>query len=316
MQKGRFAPSPSGRMHLGNIFCALLAWLSAHSAGASFVLRIEDLDTQRCHPEYARQMESDLAWLGLTWDEGGEMGGPHPPYFQSGCTPLYEDALRAVARQARVYPCFCRRADLHAANAPHLADGTVLYNGRCARLSPQEAAALAVVRAPALRVAVPDETVCFTDGHLGPVAQNLRQECGDFLLRRSDGGFAYQLAVAVDDARMGVTQVVRGRDLLSSTPRQIWLLRLLGAPVPAYFHVPLLVTPGGARLSKREKSLDMGALRARFSPEELTGWLAFLAGLCPSPAPVAAAVLVPGFSWEKVPVEDIVVPEALLHFPV
>ena len=315
MQKGRFAPSPSGRMHLGNIFCALLAWLSARSAGASFVLRIEDLDAQRCRPEYARQMESDLAWLGLTWDEGGEMGGPHPPYFQSGCTPLYEDALRAVARQARVYPCFCRRADLHAANAPHLADGTVLYNGRCARLSPEEAAALAAVRTPALRVAVPDETVCFTDGHLGPVAQNLRQECGDFLLRRSDGGFAYQLAVAVDDARMGVTQVVRGRDLLSSTPRQIWLLRLLGAPVPAYFHVPLLVTPGGARLSKREKSLDMGALRARFSPEELTGWLAFLASLRPSPAPVDAASLVPGFSWEKVPVDDIVVPEALLNFP-
>lgn len=312
MQKGRFAPSPSGRMHLGNLFCALLAWLSARSSGAAFVLRIEDLDTQRCRRAYAHQIEDDLAWLGLTWDEGGEKGGPCPPYYQSACTALYEDALRTIARQARVYPCFCRRSDLHAASAPHLADGTVLYNGRCARLSPEETAALAETRRPALRVAVPDETISFLDGCCGPVAQNLRRECGDFLLRRSDGGFAYQLAVVADDARMGVTQVVRGRDLLASTPRQIWLLRLLGAPVPAYCHVPLLVTPEGRRLSKREKSLDMGALRARFSPGELTGWLAFLAGLRPDPAPVAPAALLPGFSWEKIPGRDVVVPGELM----
>jgi len=213
----------------------------------------------------------------------------------------------------RVYPCFCRRAELHAANAPHLSDGTFLYSGRCARLSPDEIRALAAVRRPALRVAVPEETISFTDGHMGAVSQNLARECGDFLLRRSDGGFAYQFAVTVDDARMGITQVVRGRDLLASTPRQRWLFRLLGAPAPACWHVPLLTVPDGTRLSKREKSLDMGALRARFSPEALTGWLAFLAGLRPQPVPVRPADLLPDFSWEKVPKQDIVVPDALLH---
>lgn len=310
--KGRFAPSPSGRIHLGNVFCALLAWLSAKSAGGTFVLRIEDLDVQRCRREYARQLEDDLRWLGLSWDEGGEKGGAHAPYFQSECTPLYESALETVAQRAHVYPCFCRRADLHAANAPHLADGSVLYDGRCRCLSPDEAAALAAKRRPALRVAVPKETVTFTDGHLGVVRQNLAEECGDFILRRADGGFAYQLAVVTDDARMGVTQVVRGQDLLSSTPRQIWLARLLGVPTPEYYHVPLLTAPDGARLSKREKSLDMGALRARFTPPALVGWLAYLAGLRPAPEPVTPAELLPDFSWDKIPKTNIVVPEGTL----
>lgn len=308
---GRFAPSPSGRMHLGNVFCALLAWLSARAAGGRFVLRIEDLDPQRCKPAFAQQIEEDLAWLGLDWDEGGQKGGAHGPYFQSACGALYEDALRQIAARARVYPCFCSRADLHAANAPHLSDGTVLYSGRCARLTPAQAEALAARRRPALRLAVPRETVSFCDGVRGVCTQALAEECGDFILRRSDGGFAYQLAVVVDDARMGVTQVVRGGDLLSSTPRQMYLQRLLGLPTPAYWHTPLLVTPQGARLSKRERSLGMDALRARFSPEELTGWLAFLAGQQPAPAPCTAKALAARFSWDAVPRKDIVVPNAL-----
>lgn len=219
---GRFAPSPSGRMHLGNVFCAVLAWLSARSRGGRFLLRIEDLDVRRCKPEHARLLEEDLAWLGLDWDEGGRRGGPDGPYFQSECSELYAQALQMLKEHARVYPCFCSRADLHAASAPHLSDGAVLYGGRCARLSPAEADALRRRRAPALRIAVPEESVSFTDGHLGHFSQNLARECGDFILRRSDGIYAYQLAVAVDDARMGVTQVVRGQDLLSSTPRQIF----------------------------------------------------------------------------------------------
>lgn len=311
--RGRFAPSPSGRMHLGNLFCALLAWLSARSAGGTIVLRIEDLDTQRCRPEYARQLEEDLAWLGLDWDAGGRQGGPDAPYAQSACGALYGDALRALAKTARVYPCFCSRADLHAANAPHLSDGSVRYSGRCARLSPQEAKALRAVRAPALRVAVPGETIRFCDGHFGPQAQELRRECGDFILRRSDGGYAYQLAVVVDDARMGVTQVVRGRDLLSSTPRQIWLQRQLGLPTPSYYHIPLLVNPAGTRLSKREKSLDAGALRARFTPAQLTGWLGWLAGQLPGPQPIAPRALAARFSWALVPQNDIAVPRELLE---
>lgn len=309
---GRFAPSPSGRMHLGNVFCALLAWLSARAAGGRFVLRIEDLDTQRCKPEFARLLEDDLAWLGLDWDEGGQMGGPHAPYFQSACGALYEAALQKISERARVYPCFCSRADLHAANAPHLSDGTVRYSGRCARLSPAEAEALRRTRRPALRVAVPDMDITFADACRGTVTQNLAAECGDFILRRSDGGFAYQLAVVADDARMGITQVVRGGDLLSSTPRQIWLQQLLDLPTPHYAHTPLLVGENGVRLSKREQSLGMDALRARFSPEALTGWLAFLAGQQLSPAPVSAAALAGRFTWDRVPKTDIIVPAELM----
>ena len=310
---GRFAPSPSGRMHLGNVFCAVLAWLSARSRGGRFLLRIEDLDVRRCKPEHARLLEEDLAWLGLDWDEGGRRGGPDGPYFQSECSELYAQALQMLKEHARVYPCFCSRADLHAASAPHLSDGAVLYGGRCARLSPAEADALRRRRAPALRIAVPEESVSFTDGHLGHFSQNLARECGDFILRRSDGIYAYQRAVAVDDARMGVTQVVRGQDLLSSTPRQIFLQRLLGLPTPEYYHLPLLVNAEGVRLSKREKSLDMGALRARFTPAELTGWLAFLAGQQPAPEPVPLRSLAACFSWEKVPRRDITVPARLLN---
>ena len=310
---GRFAPSPSGRMHLGNVFCAVVAWLSARSRGGRFLLRIEDLDVRRCKPEHARLLEEDLAWLGLEWDEGGRRGGPDGPYFQSECSELYAQALQMLKEHARVYPCFCSRADLHAASAPHLSDGAVLYGGRCARLSPAEADALRRRRAPALRIAVPEESVSFTDGHLGHFSQNLARECGDFILRRSDGIYAYQLAVAVDDARMGVTQVVRGQDLLSSTPRQIFLQRLLGLPTPEYYHLPLLVNAEGVRLSKREKSLDMGALRARFTPAELTGWLAFLAGQQPAPEPVPLRSLAACFSWEKVPRRDITVPARLLN---
>ena len=155
---------------------------------------------------------------------------------------------------------------------------------------------------------VPDRDVSFTDGLCGPMTQNLARECGDFLLRRSDGVFAYQLAVVTDDGRMGINQVVRGRDLLDSTPRQIWLQELLDLPRPAYFHTPLLCAPDGRRLSKREKDLDMGALRARFTPEQLTGRLAFLAGLRPDPAPAAPKELISDFSWENVQKGDLFLP--------
>lgn len=209
---GRFAPSPSGRMHLGNVFCAVLAWLSARSRGGRFLLRIEDLDVRRCKPEHARLLEEDLAWLGLDWDEGGRRGGPDGPYFQSECSELYAQALQMLKEHARVYPCFCSRADLHAASAPHLSDGrrTVRRTVRAAFSRRGRSLCRQAARA---RSALPcrEESVSFTDGHLGHFSQNLARECGDFILRRSDGIYAYQLAVAVDDARMGVTQVVRGR---------------------------------------------------------------------------------------------------------
>lgn len=308
---GRFAPSPTGRMHLGNAFCALLAWLFAKKAGGRVVLRLEDLDPARSRREYARLLEDDLVWLGLFWDEGGAAGGPHAPYFQSECAALYAGVLARLAEKAEVYPCFCSRGELHAAGAPHAADGTFRYAGTCYGLSPAEAAARAARKPPALRIHVPDREIAFADGLCGPQRENLRRTCGDFILRRADGVFAYQLAVVADDIRMGITQVVRGRDLLSSTARQLWLYELLEAPPPQFIHVPLLLAPDGRRLSKRERDLDMDALRRRFAPEELLGQLAFLAALTDSPAPVSARELL-GADLSRIPRGDITVPPALL----
>ena len=308
---GRFAPSPSGRIHLGNILCCLLAWLSARQQGGRVVLRMEDLDTVRCPRCYAEQMERDLQWLGLFWDEGGSGGGPHGPYDQSERSGLYSAALERLQALGLVYPCFCTRAELHAASAPHRSDGQAIYPGTCRNLQAAEAAERAGNKTPALRLWVPDEEIAFTDGHMGAYRENLARDCGDFLLRRSDGLWAYQLAVVVDDAAMGVTEVVRGADLLPSTPRQLLLYRLLDLPAPAFFHLPLLLAPDGRRLSKREADVGLDALQTRCTPEELLGKLAYLAGFNPSAAPRTAQALVAEFAWDKVPTEDIRLPEGL-----
>ena len=307
MTVGRFAPSPSGRIHLGNILCCLLAWLSARQKGGTIVLRIEDLDTARCPMRYAEQMIRDLRWLGLNWDQGPEVSGPNKPYFQSQRTALYQAALDRLEAQGLVYPCFCTRAELHAASAPHREDGLTVYAGTCRNLTPAEREERARRRSPALRLRVPDKEYSFTDGHMGPCAEHLERDCGDFLLRRSDGMFAYQLAVVVDDALMGVNHVVRGRDLLCSAPRQAWLHEVLGYGPPRFFHTPLLLSPDGRRLAKRDRDLDMGALRGRYTPQELTGLLAFYAGLMDRPEKVTAEELVRQFSWAKVPKNDVVV---------
>lgn len=295
MLTGRFAPSPSGRMHLGNIFSALLAWLSVRSRNGRMLLRIEDLDPERCRPEYAETLKHDLDWLGLDWDE------EQTP--QSHRTEAYRAEFAKLAARGLVYPCYCSRAELHAASAPHASDGTVIYAGTCRNLTDAQRAAK--TRIPAWRVAVPDETVCIFDGLQGKYTENLQKDCGDFIIRRSDGVYAYQLAVVTDDAAGGVTEIVRGRDLLSSTPRQVWLQTMLGFPTPAYYHVPLLTAPDGRRLSKREKDLDIGALRERWAPDELIGRLAFLAGLQPDPAPVTAATLAGSFDWQRVRSDNI-----------
>lgn len=308
---GRFAPSPSGRIHLGNILCCLLAWLSARQQGGRVVLRIEDLDTARCPRRHADQMEADLRWLGLTWDEGPAVGGPCGSYYQSERTALYQAALEKLERLGLVYPCFCTRAELHAASAPHREDGQVVYAGTCRRLTAEQAAERAKKRAPALRLRVPDEDWGFTDGHMGPYGENLARDCGDFLLRRSDGMFAYQLAVAVDDAAMGVTEVVRGADLLDSTPRQLYLYDLLGLPAPSFIHFPLLLAPDGRRLSKRDADAGLDTLRDRATAAEILGKLAYLAGFNPSGAPRTAEELLADFAWDRVPQADIRIPEGL-----
>ena len=240
---GRFAPSPSGRLHLGNLACSLLAWLSAKSQGGKVVLRIEDLDAERCPRKFADLLEEDLKWLGLVWDEGGSSGGPHGPYYQSECAPIYEQAYAKLEQQGLVYPCFCSRAQLHAASAPHTSDGNVIYPGTCRDLTPAQIAEKRKIKAPAYRLRVPDEEISFVDGCMGLHSENLLRDCGDFYLRRADGVFAYQLAVVVDDARMGVTEVVRGSDLLSSTARQLYLYRLLGLPAPVC-PLPAAAGPG------------------------------------------------------------------------
>ncbi|MCC8128588.1 MAG: tRNA glutamyl-Q(34) synthetase GluQRS [Clostridiales bacterium] len=301
---GRFAPSPSGRMHLGNAFSCLLAWLSVRSAGGRMLLRMEDLDPERCRPDYARQVEDDLRWLGLDWDEGGVDG--ETAYCQSRRREIYAHYLNLLQECGLIYPCFCTRGELHAASAPHASDGTPLYPGTCRGLSPEEQSRRAALRRPALRIHVPDREIAFTDRLQGAYRENLARDCGDFILRRSDGVHAYQLAVVVDDGLTGVTEVVRGRDLLPSTPRQLWLQELLGFPHPAYAHVPLLLSADGRRLSKRDRDLDLGALRASGqSPEAVVGRLAFWAGLIDRPETVSARELIPLFSWDRVRREDV-----------
>lgn len=303
---GRFAPSPSGRMHLGNAFSALLAWLSVRSAGGKMVLRLEDLDTDRCKRAYCDQIEADYRWLGLDWDEGGSQGGA--AYYQSSRSEIYREALECLTQKGLIYPCFCTRGQLHAASAPHRSDGTLLYAGTCRNLTKEEQMKRCKVRKPAMRIRVPEERFTVQDGVQGAYSEVLSEDCGDFILRRSDGMYAYQLAVVVDDALMGVNQVVRGEDLLSSTPRQLWLQRELGYDAPEYYHVPLLYGEDGHRLSKRQKDMDLGALReSGRQPEEIIGQLAHWAGLIDRPEKVSAAELIPDFHWSKVQKEPIIV---------
>ena len=301
---GRFAPTPSGRLHLGNILCAMLAYLSARSQGGRFLLRIEDVDVPRCPRRLARQCMDDLTWLGFTWDEA--------PVYQSERTALYQAALEELTAGGHVYPCFCTRAQLMSLAAPNLGDTQVVYQRTCASLSPEEIAQRRKTRAPAMRLRVPEEEIAFTDGLFGPFSEHLARDCGDFILQRSDGLFGYQLAVVVDDGLQGVTEIVRGRDILSATPRQLYLQRLLGYPQPEYVHIPLLTDAQGRRLAKRDKDLDLSALAQRFTPEELLGFLACSAGILPEPRPMTLEQLIPLFDWARVTREDWRLPEGIM----
>lgn len=292
---GRFAPSPTGRMHLGNVFSALLSWLSARAQGGTWLLRIEDIDPQRSRHEYADMLMDDLQWLGLEWD--GE------PCWQSRRGDIYARYLQQLTDAGLIYPCYCTRADILATQAPHESDGRVVYKGTCRNLPPGSRTGPA-----ALRMKVPEEgrgIVTFTDGHYGTHTVDLTTQCGDFIVRRKDGAWAYQLAVVVDDALMGINEVVRGRDLLLSSPQQIYLAQQLGFTPPRFTHLPLLCNTAGQRLSKRDKSLDMGCLRQRFTPNQIIGLLAHAAGLQPTADAVSAQSLVKTFSWDKVGTADI-----------
>ncbi len=292
MVVGRFAPSPTGRMHAGNIYAVLIAWLHAKSQGGSIVLRIEDLDAQRSRPEYIDALMRDFEYLGLPWDSG--------PFYQSSRADVYMDAFRMFEREGLVYPCFCTRAELlHAASAPHRGEKPI-YPGTCRDLGGEELAQRFEERAPAWRLRVPSVNYEFIDEVQGLYAQELSVDCGDFLIRRADGAFAYQLAVVIDDAEQGVNSVVRGVDLLSSSPQQMFLQDLLGNKHPEYAHVPLLVADDNRRLSKRDHDANIEELMLRFGDARgIIGHLAYLAGIIDEDMPASPDELLSVFSIER-----------------
>lgn len=293
---GRFAPSPTGDLHLGSAFAALAAWRSVRSQGGRFILRVEDLDGPRAVPGSAERQIEDLRWLGIDWDEGPDVGGPHGPYRQSERGAIYEEALAQLAAGGHLFPCRRSRKDIQElASAPHGSDGLPPYPAawRPTDLAPDWYAALGENPDCALRFHVDADQVTFTDRILGEVTEDVSATVGDFVLRRRDGVFAYQLAVVVDDLAMGVTEVVRGADLLDSTARQIQLIRALGGEVPAYAHLPLLVAEDGAKLSKRNEALTIRSLRKRgVAPEAVVGALVSALDANDGAAPVSAAALV------------------------
>jgi glutamyl-tRNA synthetase len=300
VSRGRFAPSPTGALHLGNARTALLAWLDARSRGGAFLMRIEDLDRARASRESEAGQLADLAWLGLDWDEGPDRGGPFAPYRQSERKACYDAAIARLLAEGRAFPCACSRADVaRAASAPHAEDDEgPRYPGTCRGLDPAVVTARAAAqgRAPAVRFDGRAARIGFHDEVQGEVAPG-PAGVDDFVLRRADGTAAYQLAVVVDDAAMAIDRVVRGADLLTSTPRQLALYAALGLPQPAFAHVPLLLAPGGERLAKRTRPLALAALRAAgVTPEAVVGALAASAGLAPEGARMRPEALRGGFA--------------------
>ena len=287
---------------MGNVFAAMLAWLSVRSQGGEMVLRMEDLDTQRTSREFAEVLRQDLCWLGLDWDRETPA--------QSSRTAAYDGYFSQLEQMGLLYPCYCTRSQLHSADAPHLSDGTYVYPGTCRNLTPEQREAF--LRKPAWRVRVPEKRWQVEDLVQGHYESDLSTDCGDMVVRRADGVYVYQLAVTVDDGEAGVTEVVRGMDLLSSAPRQMYLQQLLGFPHPRYAHVPMLLAPDGRRLSKRDRDLDLGQLRQRFKPQQILGSLAFAAGLLDRPEAVSAPELAAQFSWQKVKKDSIFLDDSLL----
>jgi glutamyl-tRNA synthetase len=310
--RGRFAPSPTGALHLGNARTALLAWLDARSRGGAYVMRREDLDRSRVPPDSEAGQLADLRWLGIDWDEGPERGGPYAPYRQSERIACYDAAIDALLAAGRAFPCACSRADVaRAASAPHAEDDEgPRYPGTCRGRAPAdvEARAAAQGRAPAIRFDGRGERIGFQDEVMGEIAPDAAG-VDDFVLRRADGTAAYQLAVVVDDGAMAIDRVVRGADLLRSTPRQLALYAALGLRAPAFAHVPLLLAPGGERLAKRTRPVSLASLRA---PEAVVGALAASAGLRPPGTRLAAAELIAGFTLAAVGREPATIDAAIL----
>ncbi|MBI1289715.1 tRNA glutamyl-Q(34) synthetase GluQRS [bacterium] len=304
---GRYAPSPTGSLHLGNLRTALAAWASTRSRDGRFLLRIEDLDGDRCRPELIDRQLADLRNLGVDWDA--------EPIIQSQRTDVYTAEFEKLKRFRLVYPCFCSRRDIaEAASAPH-GPGPGVYPGTCANLPATEVAErIAAGRQHCWRIRVEAAPTTFFDALIGPREIDLKREGGDFVVRRADGWFAYQFACAVDDALSGVTEVVRGADLLDSGARQAWVLDRLGLPVPRYLHLPLMLGENGARLSKRVGSEDMDGLTARgFSPDSVRSYLAWTLGLCGTGERITMSEVASRWDWKRVPQGDFHHQDAILE---
>ena len=330
-KRGRYAPSPTGYLHVGNARTALAAWLSVRSVNGQFIWRLEDLDSPRVVPGMAGAAEEDLHWLGLDWDEGPGLGGPHKPYLQSVRHPYYEEALKVLLDKGYLFPCSYSRKDIqHLSSAPH---GSSTNRPYPISLRPKqleenwfsklyERTDENSKRSPfaAVRFKVPDKRMVFHDKVHGPIQQSVLETVGDFVLKRRDGMYAYQLAVVVDDLAMKVTEVVRGTDLLDSTARQIMLVEALGGTPPDYAHVPLVRNAKGDKLSKRDQSLTLRALKEKgVQPEQLIGYMAYSLGLLPTPKTCTLQHALECFSWGKIHQEDMVLPDqfadVLLNLP-
>lgn len=312
--RGRFAPSPTGEIHLGNVWTALLAWLHSRQYGGMFVLRVEDLDPDRSRAGMAERQMADLRWLGLDWDEGPDVGGAAGPYVQSQRTARYNAAIETLATLGLLYPCYCTRAEVWAAvSAPHSPLEHGSYPGTCRYLTAEQCREReAEGRRPCLRIRVPEkpEVIRFEDLASGPLEEEIAGPGGDFVVRRADGVYAYQLAVVVDDGAMGITHVIRGADLLSSTAHQVWLHRLLGYEPPRFGHIPLLLGEDGRRLSKRHASLSVAHLRAAgATPRQIVGRLANAAGMLPKGEPAAPSDLIGQIALARLPRKAIVIEE-------
>jgi glutamyl-tRNA synthetase len=299
---GRFAPSPTGRLHLGNLRTAAVAWMSARSSGRGFLVRMEDLDPHQSRREHEESQHTEMASIGMDWN--GEV------VRQSERFPLYEDAISDLRARGLVYECFCSRrevrAEIEAApQAPHLPPGS--YPGTCRNLTPEEREAKrASGRPPALRLRTDGEVLGFEDRVHGRVEAGV----DDVVLRRNDGTPAYNLAVVVDDALQGVTEVVRGDDLLASTPRHLHLQSLLGLPHPEYAHVPLVMGDDGERLSKRTGSTTLeGLAESGVGPDRVVAWIGWSLGLCNPSDQVELGDLLARFEWSAVPREAVPPPK-------
>ncbi|EFU39992.1 Glutamate--tRNA ligase [Paenibacillus vortex V453] len=305
--RGRFAPTPSGKMHIGNALTALLGWLQIRSMNGQYILRIEDIDTQRSRQELTVEILRDLEWLGLDWDEGPGRDGDYGPYHQAARQALYEREITKLQHNHLLYPCYCSRADITAASrAPHgIASEGLRYPGTCRYLSEEEATIRKLRKKPSLRMKVPQQRISFIDGIAGAQSY-LLSDGGDFVVCRADDMISYQLAVVVDDALMDITHVLRGADLLDSTPRQLLLYQALGYEPPQFAHTPLMVDAEGRRLAKRTRGLSLSFLRGQgVKPERVIGWLAWTAGLLEKPELVTPADLISLFDLSKIPSSPI-----------